>query len=104
MGRFLRITVKRLAPCWYLDGHVKELYEMSMALGPRPQIQLPLQSACTYMCRNTFNLMIVACGVKQSIPPVPHSLDSLAVYKLSTLVTAMNHLESKWKVDHILRI
>ena len=30
MGRFLRITVKRLAPCRCLDGHVKEPFEMSM--------------------------------------------------------------------------
>ena len=28
--------VKRLAPCRCLDGHVKEPYEMSMALGARP--------------------------------------------------------------------
>ena len=33
MGRFLGITVKRVAPCWCFDGHVKEPYEMSMALG-----------------------------------------------------------------------
>ena len=33
---FLEITVKRLAPCQCLDGHVKEPYEMSMALGARP--------------------------------------------------------------------
>ena len=36
MGRFLRITVKRVAPCQCLDGHVKEPYEMSVALGARP--------------------------------------------------------------------
>ena len=30
MRRFLRITVKRLAPCWCLDGRGKEPYEMSM--------------------------------------------------------------------------
>ena len=34
-----------------LDGHVKEPYEISMALGARPQVQL-LQYACTYMCRH----------------------------------------------------
>ena len=28
--------IKRVAPCWCLDGHVKEPYEMSMALGARP--------------------------------------------------------------------
>ena len=28
--------IKRLAPCRCLDGHVKEPYEMSMALGARP--------------------------------------------------------------------
>ena len=27
---------KRLATCWWLDGHFKEPYEMSMALGARP--------------------------------------------------------------------
>ena len=32
MGRFLGITVKRLAR---LDGHVKEHYDMSMAIGAR---------------------------------------------------------------------
>ena len=36
MGRFLGITVKRLTLCRCLDGHVKEPYEMSMALGARP--------------------------------------------------------------------
>ena len=28
--------IKRLVPCRSLDGHVKESYEMSMALGARP--------------------------------------------------------------------
>ena len=28
--------VKRVAPCWCLDGHVKEPYEMSLPLGARP--------------------------------------------------------------------
>ena len=28
--------IKRVASCWCLDGHVKEPYEMSMALGARP--------------------------------------------------------------------
>ena len=28
--------IKKLAPCRCLDGHVKESYEMSMALGARP--------------------------------------------------------------------
>ena len=36
MGRFLGITVKRLAPCRCLDGHIKEPYRNSMALGARP--------------------------------------------------------------------
>ena len=35
-GRFLGITVKRGIPYRCLDGHVKEPYEMSMALGARP--------------------------------------------------------------------
>ena len=34
MGRFLRITVKRMAPCLFLDGHVEEPYKMSMASEP----------------------------------------------------------------------
>ena len=28
--------IKRVVPCRCLDGHVKEPYEMSMALGARP--------------------------------------------------------------------
>ena len=35
MRRFLGITVKRVALCRCLDGHVKEPYEMSTALGAR---------------------------------------------------------------------
>ena len=34
MGRFLGITLKRLAPYRCLDGHLKEPYEMSMAWEP----------------------------------------------------------------------
>ena len=34
MGLVLGISVKRLSPCRYLDGHVKEPYEMSMAWEP----------------------------------------------------------------------
>ena len=65
MGRFLGITVKRGIPCRCLDGHVKEPYEMSMALEARPQVQLLLQSACTSMCRHIYDLNIVKCDVKQ---------------------------------------
>ena len=43
---FLWITVKRLAPCRIWNRHLKEPYEMSMALRARPLVQL-LQSACT---------------------------------------------------------
>ena len=32
--------IKRLDPCRCLDGHVKEPYEMSMALGALPQAQI----------------------------------------------------------------
>ena len=35
-GGFLGITIKRFAPYRCLGGHVKEPYEMSMALGARP--------------------------------------------------------------------
>ena len=28
--------IKRVVPCWCLDGHVKEPYEMSMALRAEP--------------------------------------------------------------------
>ena len=45
---------KRVAPCRCLDGHVKETYEMSMAFGARPQVQL-LRSARTSMCRQIYN-------------------------------------------------
>ena len=33
LGRLLGISVKRVALCRCLDGHVKAPYEMSMALG-----------------------------------------------------------------------
>ena len=49
--RFFRNNrIKREAPCRCLDGHVKEPYEMSMALGALPLVQLLLRSACTSMC------------------------------------------------------
>ena len=32
--------IKRVAPCRYFDGHIKEPYEMYMALGARPYVQL----------------------------------------------------------------
>ena len=56
---------KKVVPCWCLDGHVKEPYEMSMALGARPYVQLLLQSACTSMCRHMNDWNIVDCVVKQ---------------------------------------
>ena len=28
--------IKKVVPCQWLDGHVKEPYEISMALGARP--------------------------------------------------------------------
>ena len=36
MGRFLGITVKKLVPCWCLDGQLKEPCEISMAVGAQP--------------------------------------------------------------------
>ena len=56
-----------LAPCRCLDGHVKEPYEMSLALGARLYVQLLLQSACTSMCRHLYDWIIVYCGVKQPL-------------------------------------
>ena len=48
--------IKRFVPCRCLDGHVKETYEMSMALEARPWVQLLLlQSACTSMCRHMYD-------------------------------------------------
>ena len=38
MGRFFGITVKKGGPVSVSDGHVKDPYEMSMALGARPQV------------------------------------------------------------------
>ena len=47
--------IKRLAPCRLLNRHVKEPYEMSMALEARPYVQLLLlQSACTSICAVTY--------------------------------------------------
>ena len=34
MGWFFGITVKTVAPCRCLDGHIKEPYEIFMALEP----------------------------------------------------------------------
>ena len=51
IGRFIGI----LAPCRCFDGHVKEPYEMSIAFGARPYVQLLLQSACTSMCCHIYN-------------------------------------------------
>ena len=59
--------IKRMAPCQCLDGHVKEPYKISMALGARPKVQLLLQSACTSMCRHIYDWNIVDCDVKQPL-------------------------------------
>ena len=68
LGRFFGITVKRLAVSVLGRGHVKEPYEMSMALGGTVEVQILLQSACTPMCRQIYNWNIVAsCDVKQPI-------------------------------------
>ena len=52
MGRFLGIIVKRLAPCRYLNGHVKEPYEMSMAWEPdcRSNFLSPPAHLCAVTC------------------------------------------------------
>ena len=44
-----------------MDRHVKEPYEISMALGARPKVHFLLQSACTSMCRPIYNWNIVEC-------------------------------------------
>ena len=52
----LNHRIKRLVPCRCLDGHIKEPYEMSMALEARPLVQLLLlQSACTSMRRHIYD-------------------------------------------------
>ena len=63
--------IKRLVPCRCLDGHVKEPYEMSMALGARPQVRLLLlQSACTSMCRH---ISLILTLNNQFTSPQPNS-------------------------------
>ena len=54
MGRFLGITVKRVAPCRYLDGDLKEPYEMSMALGAKLQTSNFLFSPPAHLCAVTY--------------------------------------------------
>ena len=54
MGRFLGITVKRVA-CRCLDRNVEEPCEMLTALGVRPYVQLLLKSGCKFMCRHIYN-------------------------------------------------
>ena len=63
MGRFLGITVKRLAPCRCLDGHVKEPYEMSMVWEPDCRsnffFSLPAHlCAVTYITEILLNVML----------------------------------------------
>ena len=55
ISKLQRNRIKRVAPCRCLDGHVKEPYEMSMALGARPYVQLLLQPTCISLCRHIFD-------------------------------------------------
>ena len=49
MGRIHEITVKRVAPCRCLDGHVNKLYEVTMAWEPdrRSNFFSPSTHPCT---------------------------------------------------------
>ena len=63
MGRYLGITVKRGIPCRCLDGHVKEPYEMSMALEPDRRFNFffsPPAHLCavTYMTEISLNVTL----------------------------------------------
>ena len=50
-----------MVPCRCLDEHVKEHYEMSMALGARPYVQIP-SSVCLHNvgnnCINFYRVII----------------------------------------------
>ena len=58
--------IKRLAPCRYFDGHFKEPYKMSMALGARPGYNF-FFSPPAHLCRHIYDWNIVACDVQQPI-------------------------------------
>ena len=56
-----------------LDGHDKEPYEMSMALGAdhRPQL---LQATYTSICRHKYSWNIIECDVNLPIQPTNQHL------------------------------
>ena len=60
MGQFLGITVKRVALCRNLDGHVKEPYEMSMAWEPdhRSNIFSTPAHLCAVTCIPEISLIV----------------------------------------------
>ena len=66
-GAVFRNKHKRVASCRCLDGHIKEPYEMSMALGARPQVQLPSSVRRTSIWRRIYDKNIVDCDVKHPI-------------------------------------
>ena len=71
--RFLGITVKRLAPCRCLEGHVKELYQMSTSMASEPEVQLLLESASTPMCGHMNTVTVISLIVTLN-NQVAHSL------------------------------
>ena len=65
--------IKRLAPCRCLDGHVKEPYEMSMALGPDRRSNFfswPAHlSAVTYTHRQKLSNSKLVLNIKKCFVP-----------------------------------
>ena len=53
IGRFLRITVKRVAPCWCLDGHVKESYKKCLVCRWQPD-RGTTSSVSLHICAVTY--------------------------------------------------
>ena len=78
IDRFLGITVKRMAPCRRLDGHVKEPYEMSMAWEPDRRFYF-FSSPPTHLCVVTYIIEIPLNVTlnNQSTPHTPIRLDKL---------------------------
>ena len=84
------------------DGHVKEPYEMSMALGTWPLVQLLLQYACTPMCHHVYDWNIVDCDVKQQI----HLTSLRPIYPVGlSQIRQRRHINLKiWTAHHLFCI